>query len=110
MRRRDFLKFIGGAAAVSMERPITADAQPKIRRLGVLSQGSVHTHPTPMFRTFQQGLHDLGWVEGHTLAIEFIAIENVRLLTELRARTEELGQSVEELRALGEVTQAVNST
>jgi signal transduction histidine kinase/CheY-like chemotaxis protein len=39
-----------------------------------------------------------------------IAIENVRLLTELRARTEELGQSVEELRALGELTQAVNST
>jgi signal transduction histidine kinase/CheY-like chemotaxis protein len=39
-----------------------------------------------------------------------IAIENVRLLTELRARTGELGQSVEELRALGEVTQAVNST
>jgi signal transduction histidine kinase/CheY-like chemotaxis protein len=39
-----------------------------------------------------------------------IAIENVRLLNELRARTDELGQSVEELRALGEVTQAVNST
>jgi signal transduction histidine kinase/CheY-like chemotaxis protein len=39
-----------------------------------------------------------------------IAIENVRLLTELRARTDELGQSVAELRALGEVTQAVNST
>ena len=39
-----------------------------------------------------------------------IAIENVRLLTELRARTDELGQSVEELRALGEVSQAVNST
>jgi signal transduction histidine kinase/CheY-like chemotaxis protein len=39
-----------------------------------------------------------------------IAIENVRLLTELRARTNELAQSVEELQALGEVTQAVNST
>src|SRR5215813_13630227 len=39
-----------------------------------------------------------------------IAIENVRLLTELRERTDELGQSVEELRALGEVSQAVNST
>src|SRR5207245_8678974 len=38
------------------------------------------------------------------------AIENVRLLTELRARTDELGQSVGELRALGEVSQAVNST
>src|SRR5262249_55803155 len=39
-----------------------------------------------------------------------IAIENVRLLTELRERTDELGQSVGELRALGEVSQAVNST
>jgi GAF domain-containing protein len=39
-----------------------------------------------------------------------IAIENVRLLKELRDRTTELARSVEELRALGEVTQAVNST
>jgi signal transduction histidine kinase len=39
-----------------------------------------------------------------------IAIENVRLLNELRNRTTELAQSVEELRALGEVSQAVNST
>jgi len=39
-----------------------------------------------------------------------IAIENVRLLDELRERTDELGRSVGELRALGEVSQAVNST
>jgi signal transduction histidine kinase len=39
-----------------------------------------------------------------------IAIENARLLNELRQRTEELGQSVGELQALGEVSQAVNST
>jgi GAF domain-containing protein/anti-sigma regulatory factor (Ser/Thr protein kinase) len=39
-----------------------------------------------------------------------IAIENVRLFNEVQARTEELAQSVEELRALGDVTQAVNST
>ena len=39
-----------------------------------------------------------------------IAIENTRLLDELRHRTDELGRSVEELRALGEVSQAVNST
>ena len=39
-----------------------------------------------------------------------IAIENARLLNELRQRTDELAQSVEELRALGEVSQAVNST
>src|SRR5499425_1963768 len=39
-----------------------------------------------------------------------IAIENVRLLDTLRHRTDELGRSVGELRALGEVSQAVNST
>ena len=39
-----------------------------------------------------------------------IAIENVRLLDALRLRTDDLGRSVDELRALGEVSQAVNST
>ena len=39
-----------------------------------------------------------------------IAIENVRLFQELDARTKELARSVEELKALGEVGQAVSST
>ncbi|HWC05330.1 MAG TPA: GAF domain-containing protein [Methylomirabilota bacterium] len=39
-----------------------------------------------------------------------IAIENVRLLTELRARTQDLTRSVEQLTALGEVGRAVSST
>ncbi len=39
-----------------------------------------------------------------------IAIENVRLFDEVRVRTDELMRSVEELKALGDVTQAVNST
>ena len=39
-----------------------------------------------------------------------IAIENARLFDEVQARTRALNQSVEELRALGTVTQAVNST
>ena len=39
-----------------------------------------------------------------------IAIENVRLFDEVQARTCELTKSVEELRALGEVGQAINST
>ncbi len=39
-----------------------------------------------------------------------IAIENARLLNELRERTDELGRSVEELQALSEVGQAVSST
>ena len=39
-----------------------------------------------------------------------IAIENARLFDELRTRTAELGRSVDELRALNEVAQAVSST
>jgi signal transduction histidine kinase len=39
-----------------------------------------------------------------------IAIENVRLFTRLQARTRELARSVDELKALGEVGQAVSST
>ena len=39
-----------------------------------------------------------------------IAIENVRLFQELRARTAELTRSVEQLTALGEVGRAVSST
>ncbi len=39
-----------------------------------------------------------------------IAIENARLFDEVQARTRELTRSVAELRALGEVSQAVNST
>jgi PAS domain S-box-containing protein len=39
-----------------------------------------------------------------------IAVENVRLFKELQARTQELTRSVGELRALGEVSQAVSST
>jgi GAF domain-containing protein len=39
-----------------------------------------------------------------------IAIQNVRLFDEVQTRTRELSRSVAELRALGEVSQAVNST
>jgi GAF domain-containing protein/CheY-like chemotaxis protein len=39
-----------------------------------------------------------------------IAIENARLLTELQARTDQLTRSVQELRALGEVSHALSST
>ena len=39
-----------------------------------------------------------------------IAIENVRLFKELQARTQELTRSVDELRALGEVGQAVSGS
>jgi hypothetical protein len=39
-----------------------------------------------------------------------IAVENVRLFTEIRDRTAQLGRSVDELTALGQVSQALSST
>jgi signal transduction histidine kinase/DNA-binding response OmpR family regulator len=56
------------------------------------------------------------FTDGHIALLETfadqaaIAIENARLLTELQARTGELTRSVQELQALGEVSQALSST
>jgi ABC-type uncharacterized transport system substrate-binding protein len=74
VRRRDFITLLGGAAAASICGPLTtarAEPAPKLRRLGILSQASIREHPTPLFREFLQGLRELGWIEGHNLAIEW---------------------------------------
>jgi signal transduction histidine kinase len=69
--------------------------------IGVLAARHMNVHPfspaqIKLFETFADQA--------------VIAIENVRLFQELQARTAELAQSVEELKALGEVGQAVSST
>jgi putative tryptophan/tyrosine transport system substrate-binding protein len=73
VNRRVFLRGLLGAAALSAPwlRPAVADPAAKLRRLGVLSQGAAGGHPTPLFRAFQQGLRELGWIEGRNLAIEW---------------------------------------
>jgi len=73
VRRREFLTLLGGAAASSALWTRAVGAQPptRVRRVGVLSQGSASTHPTPVFQAFQHGLHELGWLEGQNLAIEW---------------------------------------
>ena len=72
MRRREFITLLGGAAAAWL-RPLGARAQgpSKPRRIGVLSQDLAGAHPTPMFQAFLDGLRELGWLEGHNLAIEW---------------------------------------
>jgi len=75
MERREFITFLGGAAAAW---PLTVRAQPAPRRPVV---GFVHAvipwtemagadPVSPLARAFVHGLHDLGWVEGQTVAIE----------------------------------------
>ena len=70
MQRRRFISLLGGAAVAW---PLVARAQEaaSMRRVGVLSLDSINAHPTPPLQAFQQGLRELGWVEGQNLLIEW---------------------------------------
>jgi putative ABC transport system substrate-binding protein len=69
MRRREFITLIGGAAAAW---PLVARAQQshRVPRIGVLLPGTP-TSFAPRTQAFVEGLRDLGYVEGRTIAIEW---------------------------------------
>jgi putative ABC transport system substrate-binding protein len=69
MRRREFIKFAGGAAAAW---PLAARAQQsgKIPRIGFLTRAS-DTSVVSQIDAFRQSLRDLGWVEGKSVTIEY---------------------------------------
>ena len=48
----------------------TAQPQGKLPRIGVLEPG-LSQPPTPCLQAFQQGLRDLGYVEGHTIHLAY---------------------------------------
>ena len=67
MRRREFIEFF----ALALAWPIAARAQPaKLPTIGFLGAGaqSAWTHWTA---AFVQRLHELGWIEGRTVTIEY---------------------------------------
>ena len=66
-RRREFITLIGGAAAW----PIAARGQQraKLPIIGFLGSGTSATQG-PRVSIFAQRLHELGWIDGHTVAIE----------------------------------------
>ncbi|MGB7006976.1 MAG: ABC transporter substrate-binding protein, partial [Pseudolabrys sp.] len=87
MRRREFIEF----SVLALAWPIAARAQPaKLPAIGFLGAGaqSAWTHWTA---AFVQRLHELGWIDGRTVTIEYrwangrserfreIAVEFVRL-------------------------------
>jgi putative ABC transport system substrate-binding protein len=72
-RRREFVSLLGGAAAWPLAAP-AATAQPsdRVGRIAMLS-GFAATDPEAQARVaaLQQGLKDLGWLEGRNLSIDF---------------------------------------
>ena len=67
MHRRCFLRTLGVSLLAA---PLAAEAQQaRVRRVGILSTGNPRS--TTIFQAFEQRLHELGYVEGQNLVIEF---------------------------------------
>ena len=64
MKRREFITFLGSAAATW---PLTARAQEPRRVIGVLASWSFE----PALAAFAQGLKDTGFIEGNNISIEW---------------------------------------
>jgi putative ABC transport system substrate-binding protein len=70
MRRREFIKLVGGGAVAW---PVAARAQQvgKVPRVGYLSPGSAAPGPLAYHDEFLRGLRDLGYIEGQNIVIEY---------------------------------------
>jgi putative tryptophan/tyrosine transport system substrate-binding protein len=68
VRRREFITLLGGAAAAW---PLAARAQQpaKVPRVGILSPAASETAAT--LTAFREGIRDLGYIEGQTIALDF---------------------------------------
>jgi len=70
MRRREFITFLGGAAAW----PFAAHAQQpeRMRRIGVLMHtGADESEAQARLAAFMQGLQELGWAVGRNMRIDY---------------------------------------
>jgi putative ABC transport system substrate-binding protein len=69
MRRREFIAFLGGAAAW----PLAARAQQSsdhVRRIGIFVGAVDDAGQRAMYDAFRQGLQQLGWIDGGNVRID----------------------------------------
>ena len=70
MKRREFITLVGGAAAW----PLAARAQhERTRHVGMITAGSDENDPDAQANrlAFVHAMHQLGWVEGRNLRIDY---------------------------------------
>jgi putative ABC transport system substrate-binding protein len=72
MQRRQFITFLGGAAA-TWPLPARAQQSEQMRRIGVLQGGADTDDPRaqPNITAFLQALQQLGWTEGRNVKIDY---------------------------------------
>src|SRR5262245_64729908 len=68
--RREFITLLGVAAATWPLAAATAQRAGKLPTIGFFGSASPSTWK-PLVATFVQRLHELGWVDGETIAIEY---------------------------------------
>jgi putative tryptophan/tyrosine transport system substrate-binding protein len=69
MRRRDFVSLLGGAAA-AWPLAVRAQQSAKLPTIGFLGS-TTSAAQSQLTTAFVQRLRELGWIEGHTVAIEY---------------------------------------
>jgi len=70
MRRREFITFLSSVSVVALEWPLAVRAQQtRLPIIGFL--GANATAWSPWTTAFVQRLHELGWIEGRTVTIEY---------------------------------------
>src|SRR6516165_873422 len=84
MRRREFITLLGG---VSMS-PLAARAQQLHKMLRVGAVGLSNPRSGGLWAVIEQGLRELGYVEGQNLAVEYI---------NLNGRIDGIGEAMQEL-------------
>jgi ABC-type uncharacterized transport system substrate-binding protein len=70
MRRREFIYVQGGVAAWPLASSAQQQRSGNIARLGFLTR-KTDASVASQIDAFQQGLHDLGWIEGKNIGIEY---------------------------------------
>ena len=98
MQRREFIMFVGGAAAW----PITARAQQsdRVRRIGLFIGIEDDAASKAYREAFRQGLEQLGWIDGRNVRID------ARFGASVRSRTyaaELVASSPDVILAIGSV-------